>query len=318
VVREFSAVTALFLMLLTGCTDSGVTAADRSREGSSPPSQGAPPATSASDDESSPAGEPGSVEVKPKDSPACDLAQLIPAYVVLGDPTGLPRVGRSSVGDRCFWGSWSDRVLSVLLYQPQAADDALRAAEASGRRVQGIGDEAYATDRSVVARSGSDVYAFVVRIHERYLGPETERVASWAFIAAADQERNWYRAPNGPIGQCLGTFSRSIAGTVLGGTVKVHLVDRPTPVCRFRGGRTDGSFIRLRFIPEERSEAAFAEAKASGRPVHVQAYDAYLVGTHVVVGYASHATWSVAVVISGRPAPAAAVRLAGGRFPYNA
>jgi hypothetical protein len=304
-------------MFLAGCTDGEAATTERSGDGSTPSSQGAPSASPSGEEETDPAGETGSDEVKPKDSAACDLARFVRASVIVGAPTGQPRATRPSVGDRCSWGSWRDNVFSVVLYRPDTAGDVLRSSEAEGRPVRGIGDEAYARDRSLVVRSGSNVYAFVVRIHGRYRAAETERVASWAFIAAADPGRSWDRPPNGPIGACW-EFSRAIAGTVLGGTVKVRLFDRPTPVCRFRGGRTDGSFIRLRFIPKDRSVAAFAEAKASGRKVQVPAYEAYLVGNHVLVGYGPRARWSVAVVISGRPAPDIAVRLAAGRFPYDA
>jgi hypothetical protein len=310
-VRRIGIVSVILPTLVAGCTDAG----PRSRDPSPRPgtTSSAPVASS-----SAPvvdADVPGTafVRVKAKDSPACRILAGVPGPVIVGIPSGRPIAKRSSVIAHCRLGLWPDNVVTVVLYRSAAeAKAALEAARSVGRPVLGVADEAYASDRSVVARSGNRVYGFVVRIHGRYVGAETVRVAAWSFIASRDPRlEGYHRPPAGPIESCLGTVSRSAAGAILGGAVRVHVLDRPTPVCRYQGGLTAGSFIRVRTLPEERWEVAFAEARSEGRRVRVQGYPAFLIGDHVLV-----LRRSLAVFTSGRPAPGIAVRMAGGIFPY--
>ena len=187
--------------------------------------------------------------------------------------------------------------------------------------MKGVGEEAYNSGGVITARQGGEVYSFSVRLGGRYRPEEAARTAAWSFAALADPDVFRYRLPDGPRGACLTYVSRADAGQILGGPVKLHVIELPVKGCRYRGGLSAESFLRVRLPSRSQGPSVLANAEEVGtRPPEIQDpySEAYLVGDRIVVRFGREGVATIAVVIAGHPDPGAAARFVATLLAFRA
>jgi hypothetical protein len=231
------------------------------------------------------------------------------------------RATRSSVADRCILGERPGSEVIVTLYFPDEGNAALERSRSEGRPVKGVGEEAYDSEGMITALQGGEVYTFSVKLRGRSQGEEAARTAAWSLTALADPDVFRYELPDGPRGACLTYVSRADAGQILGGPVKLHVIELPVKGCRYRGGLHAESFLRLRLPSRSLGPSVLANAEDVGtRLSEIQDpyREAYQVGNHIVVRFGEEEVGTIAVVIAGHPDPGAAARFVAALLAFRA
>lgn len=301
--RGGTVLVALVAILLGSCT------------GSEEPARPSGSAASAGASVDGPSSQPGSGDTQTaKGDPACEIAHLIEADVVLGFVPGAPRLTKDATAHRCIQGPGPNNEVGVLLYRPASARAVLDEARSEGAPIEGVPDEAYLVGSHVVAVIDERVFGFSVRIGGRDTADAAVRAAAWALYAHRNRP-DYVRGGEALRGRCVNFLQPTRAASVLGGPVDVQVVDRPTEVCRFVGGLEEGSLIRLRLIHGERGDEVFRLARETGRRTPMQGFRAFRVGDRVFVAL-SDGVYCVAVFFGGEPDGAAAARVIDGILPY--
>ena len=127
-----------------------------------------------------------------------------------------------------------------------------------------VGEEAYSSGGLITALEGGKVYSFSVRLKGRSQPDQAARTAAWSFAALADPDVFRYHLPDGPRGACRNYVGLADAGQILGGPVRLRVIERPVTGCRYRGGLDPESFLRLRLPTRSQGPAVLANARYAG------------------------------------------------------